>query len=219
MSTELPPGKFIFSNYDDAHVVQVPRGRITVTGMQPWQFAADQLASLPCLTLGAAILNVGPGVEDGQIVESVAPPWLAFIEMFKRNPESIYRLDPRQWEEMIAGAYVADGYDEVVLTPRSGDGGRDVIATKKGFCSIRIFNQVKAYRPGHVVTADDVRALAGTLAGFNNVSKGFVTTTSTFAPKIGEDRGLVNLIPFRIQLRSRDELLPWLAQLQTNRAR
>jgi len=32
---------------------------------------------------------------------------------------------------MIAGVYKESGFDEVTLTPRSGDFGRDVIAIKK----------------------------------------------------------------------------------------
>ncbi len=35
-------------------------------------------------------------------------------------------------EKRIAGAYERAGYPEVVLTPRSGDAGRDIIATKPG---------------------------------------------------------------------------------------
>jgi len=55
------------------------------------------------------------------------------------------------------------GFDEVTLTPRSGDYGRDVIAIKKGIGTIRVIDQVKAYKPGHLVGANDVRALLGAL--------------------------------------------------------
>jgi len=47
------------------------------------------------------------------------------------------------WEEIIAGAYKKAGFDEVTLTPRSGDLGRDVIAIKKGLGSVRVIDQVK----------------------------------------------------------------------------
>ena len=138
--------------------------------------------------------------------------------MIQRDPESIYQIDPRQWEEIIAGAYSADGY-EVILTPRSGDHGRDVIATKSGVCSVRFYEQVKAYRPGHVVTADEVRSMAGVLAGFPNASKGIVTTTSTFAPRLLDDPGLRSLIPYRVELKPRDVLLPWLDALHSRARR
>jgi restriction system protein len=172
---------------------------------------------LPSITM-AIVLEFGGEVADGRLIECVAPPWYEILALFERDKEAIYRLEPRQWEEMIAGAYSAEGFDEVILTPRSGDGGRDVIATRNGLGSIRIFDQVKAYGPGRVVPADDVRALAGVLAGYNNVSKGVVTTTSTFAPLIEQDGGLKSLIPYRIELRPRDVLLPWLQELRAKRS-
>ena len=36
-----------------------------------------------------------------------------------------------------------------------------MIAIKPGFLSLRVLDQCKAYSPGHVVTANDVRAMAG----------------------------------------------------------
>ena len=53
-----------------------------------------------------------------------------------------------KWEELIAAAFDRSGYDEVILTPRSGDHGRDVIAIKKGIGTVRIIDSVKAYKPG-----------------------------------------------------------------------
>jgi restriction system protein len=65
-------------------------------------------------------------------------------------------------KEIIAGAYHRSGFDEVILTPRSGDHGRDVIAIKKGIGSIRVIDQVKAYKPGHLVTAVEYVLTAAT---------------------------------------------------------
>ena len=52
------------------------------------------------------------------------------------------------------------------LTPRSGDYGRDVIATSKTKLVgvVRIIDQVKRYTPPNEVTANDVRAMLGVLA-------------------------------------------------------
>jgi restriction system protein len=88
-----------------------------------------------------------------------------------------------------------------------------VIATMDGVGSIRIYDQVKAYKPGHIVTADEVRSMGGVLLGFSNVSKAVITTTSTFAPRIELDEGLKNLIPYRIELKPREVLLPWLQDI------
>ena len=124
----------------------------------------------------------------------------------------IYQLSPRELEELIAASYDRAGFDEVILTPRSGDHGRDVIATKKGMFSVRIFDQVKAQRPGRPVDANDVRALLGSLT--SNVSKGIFTTTSSFAPRLMDDPAIGPNVPHRLELRPREILLPWLQTLR-----
>jgi hypothetical protein len=70
---------------------------------------------------------------------------------------------------------------------------------KPGFGSIRIIDQVKAYGPGHKVSANDVRALLGVLALDLNVSKGIVTTTSTFAPGVEDE--IKPYMPNRLELK------------------
>ena len=112
---------------------------------------------------------------------------------------------------MIAGAYKENGFD-VILTPRSGDKGRDVIATLPGSVSIRIYDQVKTYAPGHLVTANDVRALYGVLGLAGNVSKGVLTTTTDFAPGVYKDKTLCELMPHRLDLRPKGKLIDWLTQ-------
>jgi restriction system protein len=106
-----------------------------------------------------AIITPGRGTPEGQLVEAVALPgsrlsrrWTATLPWRTKYPGA-------KGEEMVAGAYLAAKFDLVTLTPRSGDFGRDVIAEKHGVGTIRVIDQVKAHRPGHRVTADDMRAL------------------------------------------------------------
>ena len=117
---------------------------------------------------------------------------------------------------MIAGAYKAAGFDEVILTPHSGDYGRDVIAIKYGLGSVRVIDQVKAYKPGHLVTADDVRALIGVLHG-DGASKGFLTTTSDFAPRLKDDPLIAPFIPARLELTNGNKLMARLQELSKKR--
>jgi restriction system protein len=142
---------------------------------------------LPELLIPAAIIVVGDKVTEGQLIQGVALPWFDILKELERNPGFLHQLDWRKVEELIAGAYRREGWDEVILTPRSADGGRDVIASKHGVGAIRFYDQVKAYAAGHKVTADEVRALFGVVARDQNVSKGLVTTTATFAPGVYEE--------------------------------
>jgi restriction system protein len=166
----------------------------------------------PGLTL-KALLDFGGNTDHGLLVRAVAVPWFEIMKMLQQDPAGVYQIDWRKWEEIIAGAYARAGFDEVILTPRSGDGGKDVIATKKGVGSIRIFDQVRAYKPPHLVSADEVRAMLGVITGHQNVSKGVITTTSEFAPRISDDPAIAPFIPYRLELKPRGVLLPWLAEL------
>jgi restriction system protein len=166
---------------------------------------------LPRITI-PTFLEFGDNTAEGKLVTATGEMWRQVLEILRQNPDAAYEIDPHQWEEIIAGAYEKEGY-EVVLTPRSGDFGRDIIATKNGVGSVRIYDQVKAYKPGTIVPADDAAHMIGTLTAFQNVSKGIITTTSTFAPRILEDPRVKPFLPYRLELRDRDALLPWLTSL------
>ena len=157
-----------------------------------------------------SLLFFGDKDQQGRLVEAVRIPWSDILKIFDKDPLAIYQIDPYKWEEIIAGAYQKAGFDEVVLTPRSGDGGKDIIATKHGIGSIRIFDQVKAYKPDHLVTANDVRAMIGVISATPNVSKGMITTTSRFAPRVKSDETIRPFIPYRLELKEKDELMDWL---------
>jgi restriction system protein len=158
------------------------------------------------------VIKLGERTHEGQLITAVALPWFEILEILRRDPAAAYTIPPRKWEEIIAGVYKRSGFDEVTLTPRSGDHGRDVIAVKRGVGSIRVIDQVKAYKPSHLVNADDVRALMGVLQG-DGASKGFLTTTSDFAPRLHEDPLIIPFIPSRLELINGRMLLDRLKEL------
>lgn len=168
--------------------------------------------SVPQICL-QAIFVPGEQTKEGVLIQALAPPWFEILRLLKANPNLAYELSPRKWEEMVAASYHSAGFDEVTITPASGDHGRDVIAVKKGFGSVRIIDQVKAFKPGHLVTANDVRALLGVLHGDPNATKGVVTTTSDFAPKITADPSINPFIPFRLELVNGVSLMERLSEL------
>jgi restriction system protein len=189
------------------HTISAATGYYSLEGQPP------RIGHYPDILLQAAVVVLGPPVSDGQIVEAVAVPWDEIIRQLAQDPEFLFKVPWRKLEEIIAGAYHRAGWPNVILTPRSGDRGRDVIATKPGILSVRIVDQIKAYKQGHVVTADEVRAMLGVLQVDHNVSKGLVTTTSAFAPRIAEDSGLSAFMPHRLELRNGNDLRHWLLSL------
>lgn len=170
--------------------------------------------SSPALLI-QAIVTPYAETPEGKIIHALAVPWQMIVRTLKRDWSQAYQIPYEKWEEMIAAAFDLAGYDEVILTPRSGDHGRDVIAIKKGIGAVRIIDSVKAYRPKHLVEYDDVRALAGVLLGDQQASKGILTTTSAFAPGIMHDPFLKQLIPYRLELMDGNALQRWLEDLAT----
>ena len=168
--------------------------------------------STPEFSVGAIVERLGIG-QEGSSVIALQPAWELIGRMVRRNPSELHLLSPAQWEELIAASYEQAGFDEVILTPRSGDYGRDVIATKHGWGSVRIIDQVKAYKPGHLVSANDERALLGVLGSDRGATKGIVTTTSGFAPRISEDPFIAPYIPYRLELHNGEQVTKRLLDL------
>ena len=168
------------------------------------------ILSSPIL-MGASVV-FGRQVLDGSMIDAVSPVWFELVRRLKGDPDYAFRMSPQQWEEMIAAAYKQAGYDEVILTPRSGDLGRDVIAIKRDFATVRVVNQMKRYAAGRVVTADEVRALYGVMR-LDGASKAVLTTTAQFAPRLRDDRLLKAVIPSELELVDKDTLIPSLVQI------
>lgn len=182
-------------------------GRLIITAGEPY------LKEVGELSIQATLVGfTGPKAHQ-YLIRSVATPWIEILKALDRDPLFLHKIDPRQLEEVIAEAYRQQGYSDVILTPYSGDKGRDVIvsATLPGIGTIKIIDQVKRYSPHSRVTANDVRALVGVLSRDQDVSKGIVTTTSDFAPGIQKE--FAAFMPTRIELKNGVALKNWLSEL------
>ena len=168
------------------------------------------------LVVSSLIIPEGK-TSEGVLIKSTAAVWHEIAKLLGKDWSKAYEIPPERWEELVAGAFKRDGYDDVILTPRSGDRGRDVIATKNGFGSVRILGSVKAYKPDHLVSYDDVRALMGVVAMDPKASKGIITTTSGFPPKIDEDPLIASVRPTRLELVSGVELEAWIKRVSENK--
>jgi restriction system protein len=177
-------------------------GKGTVTDKIP-----DDELVIPIALVGFT----GPAVEQ-QVIRSVTIPWVEILRAIQTDPGFLHTIHPKRLEQLVAEAYIREGYTDVELTPYSGDKGRDVIvtATLPGIGTVKIVDQIKRYAPHYKVKADDVRALAGVLLRDLDVSKGIVTTTSEFAP------GAYKEYPSsKIELKNGEALVKWLNEVNT----
>jgi restriction system protein len=150
---------------------------------------------------------------SGLLLRSTSLIWDEIASRLANDWKVAFEIPPEKWEEIVAGAFNRAGYDEVILTPRSGDLGRDVIAVKKGIGCIKVIGSVKAYAPDRRVPHDDVRALLGVLSGERDASKAILTTTADFAPRITSDPFIKPFLPTRLELVNGEQLQEWLSDL------
>ena len=161
-----------------------------------------------------SVVSLHGAVSDGQLVRCLSIPWQAIVREIERDPDFLpqFSTQHRRFEEFLAASYERAGF-KVTLTPQRGDRGRDVIAVLEGIATIRILDQAKAYKPGHLVTHDDVRAMLGTLATDANASQGVITTTSDFQPGILSGDEFSRFLPYRLSLKNGRQLASWLSDI------
>jgi restriction system protein len=163
-----------------------------------------------------SLIIPGDKIKEGTLVKGVSTLWFEIMQRIRDDPDNIYQIDCWKWEELLAGAYKQDGWDVVVLTPKKGDKGIDVIAERKGWGQLRflLLDQMKAYKPDHLIGPDEIREMKGVLMDHPEASKALITTTADFTS--GALEAAQNLAP-RMELRPRDKLLAWLASVATGR--
>ncbi len=107
---------------------------------------------------------------------------LVELDRIVRNPELMRQLSGRKFEEFVATLAEKLGFEDVALTPSSGDQGRDVLAVKKVH-GIKILFAFECKRYSGPVGPEIARALLGTIVhGATRANKGVLVTTSRFTP-------------------------------------
>ncbi|ASQ90467.1 hypothetical protein CHL67_05610 [Prosthecochloris sp. GSB1] len=129
-----------------------------------------------------------------------------------RNPAEVRNITPRQFEEFIAELLRRLGFNDVILTPRSGDGGKDIIASHsvQGI-PLTFYFECKKYAEGNKIQLDTMRSLLGTVAhDSRKVNKGILVTTSTFTKGCKE----FILAESRVDGKDYDGVLGWVDEIR-----
>jgi restriction endonuclease Mrr len=125
------------------------------------------------------------------------------------DPRHLRRITARQFEEFTAEILDALGFKDILLTPRSGDGGRDVIASREvDGIPLTFYFECKKYAEDNKVQLDSLRALLGVVAHHaTEANIGVLVTTSTFTA------GARRLIMSESRLDGKDynDILGWVA--------
>lgn len=139
------------------------------------------------------------------------------LEAVSREPNLMYQLASREFESLIAQLLERFGFENILLTPKANDGGRDIVATKRiNSIPILFAFECKRYRRSHKVGVETVRALLGTISRPETQANiGVLVTTSEFT------KGAKKLIlsEARIDGRNFDGLVEWLSDYRVRSAR
>jgi hypothetical protein len=160
------------------------------------------------------VLRVFAGF-GGNVEYGASFPWILSSRSIERRPEAIHDLSPRQFEELVADL-LSDMGCETMLTLRTRDGGKDILAyldtcVGRALCLV----ETKKYRPDRPVGVDLVRALYGTLCDHGATSAMLVTTSSfTSGAREWQRRH-----SYRLCLREYADLVTWLQHYGERRGR
>jgi hypothetical protein len=109
---------------------------------------------------------------------------LSMLDRILRSPDAMKSLTSRDFEKFIATLVDQLGFENVIITPRSSDFGRDILATKTVHgISVLFAFECKRYSTENPVGPEILRALLGTIThGPTKANKGVLVTTSNFTP-------------------------------------
>jgi len=157
---------------------------------------------------GMVVFRATPDIICPSVKIEIATVNEALIRYLSDHPQMIYNLRPRQFEELVAELFRDFGY-EVVLTPRSRDGGVDVRAIHKDSIGTLLYLiECKRHKPDNPVGVDVVRALYG-VAAAEQATYGILAATSYFTKDAQE---FAKTVQYRLSLRDYDDLIMWLKQ-------
>ncbi|HKP37982.1 MAG TPA: restriction endonuclease [Pyrinomonadaceae bacterium] len=173
---------------------------------------------------------VFPGAPDGKlyglreqlispppakILSTVAPKILVatdlLIEKLKQQPDDIFRISPRQFEEVIADL-LADMGMEVELTPATRDGGKDILAyMKTEIGKFLCLVEAKQHNRNRPVGVGLVRALFGKLKD-HSATSAMLVTTSRFARPAKEFQ---ERHKYQLSLKDYGDVASWILKYKT----
>jgi restriction endonuclease Mrr len=145
------------------------------------------------------------------LVQEVSDELLGYLAT---HPNSLYTIEPRLFEKLIAEIFRGFGYD-VELTPATHDGGKDIILrTRTAVGDMLAYVECKRNRLDRPVGIGVVQRLYG-IQQAERATRSIVVTTSSFSkPAIAFAKNF----SFLISLRNYDDIMTWLEPYAQNKS-
>jgi len=160
------------------------------------------------IILDALYLSTPP--EETKIIVASEQDWSRLIKYLAQNPNMIYSLTPRKFEELVAELFIRDGM-RVQLTPSTNDGGRDILVVSDTSLGKHLYYvECKQYSKDNPVGVELIRALYGVVEA-DKATAGLLVTTSYFTKGA---KSFHESLKHRLSLRDHDDLIEWLKMIQ-----
>jgi restriction endonuclease Mrr len=162
------------------------------------------------------LYDLSEKASQDQIVTVVKPTIVmaneAILHQLKKQPQAIFELSPRKFEEVLAEILTDMGW-EVELTSATRDGGKDILAYQKTeLGKLLCLVEAKRYREDRKVGVDLVRSLYGTLCDYQ-ASSAMMVTTSSFS---ADAQAFQQKHQYQLALRDYFDLARWIQGYKTS---
>jgi restriction endonuclease Mrr len=130
------------------------------------------------------------------------------LAKLREQPEFLYEIEPRKFEEIIAELMSRIGFEDVELTKATRDGGRDVLAKLRVPTGmLYVITECKRYAAHRAVGLPIVERFLFTIAQRDNATFGMVATTSFFSRDV---KATAEKYKSRLHLAGMEQIKGWL---------
>ena len=173
-----------------------------------WSISVDSTEQ--CEILYDRVFDIILPKDESGVISLVNKEWDAIIKHLSENPELMYSLTPREFEELVAELFRQEGYN-VGLTSITRDGGKDLLVSSSSIIGDQLYLvECKRYSPKRRVGVSVVREIYGTVSQ-SEATAGIIVTTSSFTK---DAISFHDPIKWRVALRDYENLSSWLRRLQ-----
>ena len=139
----------------------------------------DQLGNIKIIEPGIILPSKEIVYPSKEIITEVSIIKESIIDEIYKNPELVYNMSPRQFEELIAELYDKLGY-KVELTKTTRDGGKDIIIYSDGPTGHNMYYvECKMYKKDNKIDVELVRSFYGVVEA-SRATAGILVTSSSF---------------------------------------
>jgi len=149
-------------------------------------------------------------IGESSIIQIASAIELKAIEM-AGNPEKLYLLTPREFEELIAEIFKKCFGFDVELTKQTRDGGIDIIAIRHGVARLKFLIECKRFQPQAAVGIGVVHRLHGVTIA-EGANKGILATTGRISRPANEY--ITAKAPWLLETRDYEGIVEWLRSYQ-----